>query len=118
MSTETRCTPQAHQQDSHRFVPKSRHGEVLAANREAVIALAASHGMSNVRVFGSTVRGTDTPASDIDLLVDIEPQVTLFTLAGVEVALQRLLGIDVDLIQADAIKPRLEARIKGESVKL
>ena len=53
-----------------RFVPRSEHGEVLAANRNAVIALAHEHGMSNVRVFGSTARGTDSPDSDIDLLVE------------------------------------------------
>jgi predicted nucleotidyltransferase len=101
-----------------RFTPRSHHGEVLAANREAVVALAQEHGMSNVRVFGSTARGTDRPDSDIDLLVDIGPRVSLFTLAGVEIALQSLLGVDVDLVQADAIKPRLEARILRDAVAL
>ena len=72
--------------------------------------------MSNVRVFDSTARGTDRPDSDIDLLVDIGPRVSLFTLAGAEIALQRLLGVNVDLVQADALKPRLESRILRDAV--
>jgi predicted nucleotidyltransferase len=100
------------------FVPRSEHGKVLAANRDAVIALVHEHGMSNVRVFGSTARGTDRPDSDIDLLVDIGPKVTLFTLAGLEIELQRILGVDIDLVQADAIKPRLEDKILRDAVAL
>ena len=101
-----------------RFVPRSHHGEILAAHRNAVIDLAHAHGMSNVRVFGCTARGTDRPDSDIDLLVDLSPTVSLFTLAGAEIALQRLLGVDVDLVPADAIKPHLEARILTDAVAL
>ena len=97
------------------FVPRSEHGKVLAANRSAVIALAQEHGMSNVRVFGSTVRGTDRSDSDIDLLVDLAPTVSLFTLARLEIALAKLLGVDVDVVSARSLKPWFATDILHEA---
>lgn len=44
--------------------------EELRAQREQIVTLAAQHGASNVRVFGSIVRGEASEDSDIDLLVD------------------------------------------------
>ena len=40
---------------------------------ERVARSAARHGARNVRIFGSVVRGEDTPESDVDLLVEFEP---------------------------------------------
>ncbi len=111
-------TPETNQtipQDPARFTPRSEHGKVLSANRDAIIALAAEHGMSNVRVFGSTARGTDRPDSDIDLLVDFGPRVSLFGLARAELALSGLLNIDVELVSARALKPWLAEQILREA---
>ena len=41
--------------------------EELHRHRDAVLAIAARHGVSNVRLFGSVVRGEERPDSDIDL---------------------------------------------------
>ena len=40
-------------------------------HRDEVLRLVALHGAGNPRLFGSAARGQDTPASDIDLLVDV-----------------------------------------------
>ena len=49
---------------------------VLEHNREKIRAILAQHRASNVRVFGSALRGEDTEASDLDLLVDVESDVS------------------------------------------
>jgi predicted nucleotidyltransferase len=103
---------------AHRFVPRSEHGKVLAANRERIIALALEHGASNVRVFGSTARGTDTSDSDIDLLFDIAPDMSLFTLGRLEVALENLLGVNVDVVPARMLKPWIASRVLREATPL
>ena len=46
--------------------------EDLREKREEILRIAAKHGAANVRVFGSIVRGEGAPASDIDLLVNME----------------------------------------------
>jgi len=45
----------------------------LAGRRTALAAIAARHGASNLRLFGSVVRGEEQADSDVDLLVDIAP---------------------------------------------
>ena len=46
---------------------------LLHAKQQEIVQLAARHGASHVRVYGSVARGTAGPDSDIDLLVDLEP---------------------------------------------
>src|SRR5499425_2111054 len=87
-----------------RFRPSSPLGRVLARHRDEVIALARAHNVTNVRVFGSVVRGEDDATSDIDLLVDLAPGADLFDLAALEVELKRLLGHPIDIVPARMLK--------------
>lgn len=114
----TTTSHQSTDQATPRFVPRSERGMLLVAHREEIIALAAEHGMSNVRVFGSTARGTDRPDSDIDLLVDPGPQVSLFTIARLEIALTSLLGTDVEVALARSLKPWFASEILGDAATL
>jgi predicted nucleotidyltransferase len=43
----------------------------LHRRRDAIRAIALKHGASNLRVFGSVVRGEERPDSDFDLLIDL-----------------------------------------------
>lgn len=65
--------------------------------------IAARHGASNVRVFGSVARGDEDEGSDIDLLVDLDEQADLFSLVRLERELSDLLGVDVDVVPASAV---------------
>ncbi|WP_275099784.1 nucleotidyltransferase family protein [Sedimenticola hydrogenitrophicus] len=59
-----------------------------------------THGIQRLSLFGSTLKGTATPQSDIDLLVEFEPGNTpgLLALAEMEAELSELMkGIKVDL---------------------
>ena len=54
--------------------------EFLEANREDILRIAARHGASNVRLFGSLARGDAAAGSDVDLLVTLEKGRSLFDL--------------------------------------
>lgn len=86
---------------------------VLGRQRDAIVAAAAKHGMSNVRVFGSVARGEDGPESDVDLLVDLEPGVSLLDLARLEVELTDLLRRAVDVVPARMLKPRVARTVEA-----
>lgn len=92
--------------------------EQLQASREGILEIAARHGASNVRVFGSAARGDFTADSDIDLLVTMEPGRTLFDLADLTLDLRDLLGHKVDVITDDAIYWLLKRRILSEAQAL
>lgn len=87
----------------------------LRERRDELIAVAARHGASNLRVFGSVARGEADERSDLDLLVDLEPGRSLFDLAHLQQDLQRVLRCRVDVGTASSIKERKRDRILAEA---
>lgn len=75
----------------------ARPALTLRQHRDQVLDIARAHGARNVRVFGSVAHDADLDGSDVDLLVDVDETVSLFTLAGLEQALRDLLGVRVDV---------------------
>jgi predicted nucleotidyltransferase len=91
----------------------------LHANRDRVRSIAHRHGVSNVRVFGSAARGNDGPASDVDLLVDLDVHTRgLLPLLGLTDELAALLGERVDVAAASALAPEVAAVILAEAAPL
>jgi hypothetical protein len=48
--------------------------EAVRSKSDEIRRIAAHHGATNVRLFGSVVRGEGRPESDIDLLIDVTDQ--------------------------------------------
>ena len=92
--------------------------ELLQAKREDILRTAAKYGAYNVRVFGSVARGEADEKSDIDLLVDMEPNRSLFDLGGLWTDLQDLLGHNVDVVPEDCLRARIRERVLKEAVPL
>lgn len=93
--------------------------ETLREKREQVLEVAAKHGAFNVRVFGSVVRGEDTPESDIDFLIDYDPEkVTPWFPGGLLMDWQELLGRKVDVLTERGISPLIRERVLAEAKPL
>ncbi len=92
--------------------------DVLGEKRLALLAIARQYGARNVRVFCSFTRGEADDASDLDLLVDLEPGRSLFDLGGMLEAMQTLLGMRVDIATERGLKERIRARVLQEAVTL
>jgi predicted nucleotidyltransferase/DNA-binding XRE family transcriptional regulator len=93
-------------------------GRRVRRRRHDLIATAAAHGVRNLRVFGSVARGEDRLDSDVDLLVDLPPGISLFGLGRVEADLEAILGSRVDLIPARDLKPSARERVERDLVAL
>ena len=93
-------------------------GRRLRARRREVVAAAATHGVTNLRVFGSVARGEDRPDSDVDLLADLPAGMSLFGLGRVQADLEAVLGARVDLVPAQDLKPGVRLRAERELVAL
>ncbi len=83
--------------------------------RERLLEAARRHGVRNIRVFGSVARGEDTEASDIDLLVDLEPPRTVIDLIGFQQEAEEILGAPVDAAAPRFMKSRVRARALREA---
>lgn len=79
----------------------------LAAHAEALKALGAELGVTNIRVFGSVARGEDNHSSDIDLLVDLQPSSIPFRLGVFQGESEDLLGFGVDVVVDQGERPVL-----------
>ena len=99
-------------------LPDSRLGRRLRRRRAAVLEVARHHGASNVRVFGSVARGEDSDGSDIDLIVDLEPGVSLIGLGALQRELTDLLHTPVDVVPADSLRPRVKQQADAEAIPL
>src|SRR5438552_1493318 len=82
--------------------------EALDTLRRSESALRA-RGVAHAALFGSTARGDNRPDSDIDVLVEFEPnaQVTVFDYVGVKDYIASLFAQPVDVIDREALKPHL-----------
>ena len=93
-------------------------GRRVRRHREDLVAAAAAHGVSNLRVFGSVARGEDRADSDVDLLADFPPGLSLFGLGRLEADLEGILGTRVDLIPAADLKPGARERVESDLIAL
>ena len=92
--------------------------EELRAKREEILAIARHHGVRDIRVFGSVVRGEADARSDVDLLVTLEPGRSLLDLGGLLMDLRDHLGCEVDVITEAGLRPRLRERVLREAAPL
>lgn len=60
--------------------------------------LAAGYGIRRVYVFGSIARGENQAHSDVDLLIELDEQASVFGVGGFQYEAQKLLGVRVDVI--------------------
>jgi predicted nucleotidyltransferase len=74
-------------------------------------------GATALFLFGSTARGEATAASDLDLIIDLEPQsrFTLLDLAAAQRFLAAGIGVPIDLTTRDSLHPRLRDGILLEA---
>lgn len=75
-------------------------------------------GAERIRLFGSVARGEDTADSDVDLLVDIDPAVGMFSLLRMQREAEAILGRPVDLIPNGGLKPAVADEILREAIVL
>lgn len=85
--------------------------EALAANRAAIRRVVESHHAHNARVFGSVLRGRDTDSSDLDILIDPTPEMTLFDLGAIRHELGKLLGVPVDVLTPNTLPDKFRAAV-------
>jgi uncharacterized protein len=90
--------------------------ELLELHRDEIREIVAAHGHSNPRVFGSVARGEDDEISDIDFLIDLAPHASLFDLSELYYELNKLLGVEIDVLVDGAIPERLRDQVHEEAI--
>jgi predicted nucleotidyltransferase len=92
--------------------------EELQHHRDALYQIAARHGASNLRLFGSVARGEERPDSDIDLLIDLADGRGFGDYLALAEELEVLLHRKVDLVLARSLSPHFRPYIEADAKPL
>ncbi|MBU2559313.1 nucleotidyltransferase family protein [archaeon] len=87
--------------------------EILVMHKEE---LKKRYGVREIGIFGSVVRGEHKKASDVDILVDFDVVPDLLEFVALERHLEEILGLKVDLVRKQVIRPELRDQILAEVV--
>jgi hypothetical protein len=90
----------------------------IEQQRNQIQNIADQYGVKNIRIFGSVARGEASPASDIDLLVDLDSQWTLLDHVGFMQELAELLGRKVEVVVEAGLRDTIRKRVLREAIPL
>ena len=87
---------------------------VLSYDKEALARLCRNYRIRRLALFGSVLKGTDRPDSDVDLLVEFEPDAVpgLLGLAEIEGRLSDVLGRPVDVRTPNELSPHFRQAVE------
>jgi len=89
---------------------------VIGTLRALKPELEARYRVGSMSLFGSYAHGAQSPTSDLDLLVSFKEVPSLLMFIEIENLLTDALGVKVDLVMEEALKPNIGRRIHQETV--
>lgn len=89
---------------------------LLAKLRGLLPSIAGRYHVASLALFGSYVRGDQNRGSDLDVLVTFSRIPGLLKFVELENTLSDELGVKVDLVMPEALKPEIGRRISAEAV--
>ncbi|MFM2173867.1 MAG: hypothetical protein RLZZ54_1794 [Cyanobacteriota bacterium] len=113
------CATSARSRDDGRLAsPSPPTLDELRRLAPAQQSLTAAHGAQELQVFGSVVRGSARPGSDLDLLVEFPASPSFEQYMDLKLALEDLLSVPVDLVTRRGLRAELRQRIEEEAIPL
>lgn len=92
--------------------------DAVRKRKQDILQIARSHGAENVRIFGSVVRGTMTPESDVDFLIRLVPGRSILDIVAIKQDIEELLGCNVDVVTEASMSPYFRDDVLKEAVGL
>ena len=92
--------------------------KILEILRQHIPMLTERYSVERLEIFGSYVRSEQKKDSDLDILVTFKEVPSLLTFIAMENYLSDLLGIKVDLVMKDSLKPKIGQQILREAIPI
>jgi len=90
--------------------------KILEILRRQLPMLTERYSVDKLEVFGSYVRSEQKKDSDLDILITFKEVPSLLTFLAIENYLSDLLGVKVDLVMKDSLKPKIGKQILREAI--
>jgi len=101
-----------------RFIGDQREmlTEIISKLRQNLPEITIRFQVKSLLLFGSYVRGRQKKKSDLDILVEFSEPPTFFEFLALERYLSDLLGLKVDLVMKEALKPAIGKHVMAEAI--
>ena len=86
--------------------------------KQIITPILQNHPISRAGLFGSYVNNEQSEDSDIDILIELSDKISLLAFVQIKLDLEDKLNKKVDLVEYQAIKPRLKASILSEEDRI
>jgi predicted nucleotidyltransferase len=93
-------------------------GTSIAVLKRKITPILNRYGIKKAGLFGSCVRGELREDSDLDILVELDSDLSLLEFIRIKLDLEDMLGRNIDLVEYSTIKPRLKERILKEQLTI
>lgn len=90
----------------------------LARHRASIRRIVEAHNAHSPRVFGSVAAGRDREDSDLDILVEPVPGMTLLDLGAIRHELKQLLGVPIDVLTPASLPASFRDRVLSEAAPI
>ena len=90
--------------------------EIIGVLHAALPSIQQKYHVRRLALFGSAARGEQTPASDVDLLVEFDEPIGFFDFVRLEQSLGEILHAKVDLVSSKALKPAIRDEVLSQAV--
>jgi len=98
------------------FMSVKSKEEILAALNDVMNRHAQEYHLKRVGLFGSYARSEQNEVSDVDVLVEFSESPDLFDFLKFEEFLEKTLGVKVEAVRKEALRPELKDRILSETI--
>ena len=92
--------------------------DAVERHRKQIVDVVNANRASNPRLFGSVARGDAGPASDIDILVDLEEHASYLDLGRIQVEIEAVLGHRVDVVSSRTLTEAVRKNVMAEIVPI
>lgn len=90
----------------------------IANVKKIIVPILKKHGIKKAGLFGSLVKGKLTKSSDIDILIELDSEISLLDFIRIKLEIEDALNRKIDLVEYSEIKPILRDIILQEQVAI
>lgn len=92
--------------------------QIIESLRQQLPILRQRYRVESLSIFGSYIRHEQRPDSDLDVLVTFSESPSLLKFIEMENYISDMLGVKIDLVMKDSLKPRIGQQILSEAVPI